>query len=310
MTAGGRVVAATSVSAAICLGIGSLIFVPESIDAAEAVAAPAVHAGPSPKPTFGGKKTREGSQITGWSDDHERLGRPGKTAEPPRRKPASSGKARHRTRDDRDVASTTVDEDFRLNKGLCGHPGGNTPALTRCLPAIEDDPPVQPNLPEVTTSMAVAIRIPRPEDVTWDQVMTEVKAVVFPPLTVKVQPAGRTLVNLDTIVYTDKYKVYSQTVTVLGFPVEVQAAPMSYTWSFGDGTTLTTEKPGSPYPSKEITHKYMKKGPVGLRLTVGYEARYNVSGTGWRYIGTVPITGPTTALQVREAVPVLVEPGR
>ncbi|NEA31893.1 PKD domain-containing protein [Streptomyces sp. SID13031] len=152
-------------------------------------------------------------------------------------------------------------------------------------------------------------QIPRPEDVTWDQVLSEVKDVVFPQLWVKVQPAGRTLVNLDTIVYTNKYKVYSQTVTVLGFPVEVQAAPTSYTWNFGDGTTLTTTTPGSPYPSKEITHKYMKKGAVNLTLTVGYEARYNVAGTGFRYIGMVPITGPATALQVREAVPVLVGGG-
>ncbi|WP_433015463.1 PKD domain-containing protein [Kribbella sp. CA-294648] len=153
-------------------------------------------------------------------------------------------------------------------------------------------------------------QIPRPEDVTWDQVLSEVKNVAFPQLTVKVQPAGRTLVNLDTIVYTDKYKVYSQTVTVLGFPVEVQATPESYTWNFGDGTTLVTRTPGNPYPSKDIIHKYMKKGGVSLTLTVGYEARYNVAGTGWRYVGTVPITGPVTPLQVREAVPVLVEPGR
>ena len=33
--------------------------------------------------------------------------------------------------------------------------------------------------------------------------------------------------------------------------------------------------------------------------------------SNWHYIdGTVPITGPATPLQVREAVPVLVDPGR
>ncbi|MEV8378600.1 PKD domain-containing protein [Kribbella sp. NPDC056861] len=169
----------------------------------------------------------------------------------------------------------------------------------------------QPNLPVATPSMAVAVRIPRPEDVSWDQVLSEVKDVVFPRLGVKVQPTVRTLVNLETIVYTDQSRVSMTTVTLLGFPVVVEATPLSYTWDFGDGVSVTTSTPGRPYPAKDITHKYMKKGGVSLTLTTNYGARFNVAGTGWQYVdGTVPITGPATALQVREAVPVLVEPGR
>jgi hypothetical protein len=135
---------------------------------------------------------------------------------------------------------------------------------------------------------------------------------MFPGLSVKVQPNGRTLVNLDTIVYTDESKVSTTTVTLLGFPVVVEATPISYTWRFGDGSpALTTTTPGEPYPSKEITHKYMKRGSVSLTLTTNYAARFNVADTGWQYVGgTIPITGPATALQVREAVPVLVDPGR
>ncbi|MEU4395120.1 hypothetical protein [Kribbella sp. NPDC023855] len=157
----------------------------------------------------------------------------------------------------------------------------------------------------------MAIRIPRPEDVRWEQVLAESKNVLFPKLRVKVQPVGRTLVNLDTIVYTDQAKLSTATVTLLGFPVVVEATPMSYTWNFGDGASATTTTPGRPYPAKDITHKYMKKGGVGLTLTTHYAARFNVAGTGWQYVdGLVPITGPATPLQVREAVPVLVEPGR
>jgi hypothetical protein len=143
-------------------------------------------------------------------------------------------------------------------------------------------------------------------------VRSETKNVVFPGLSVKVQPNGRTLVNLDTIVYTEDSKVSTTTVTLLGFPVEVEATPISYTWNFGDGSpALTTSTPGKPYPSKEITHKYMKRGAVSLTLTTSYAARFNVAGTGWQYVdGTIPVTGPATPLQVREAVPVLVDPGR
>lgn len=166
-------------------------------------------------------------------------------------------------------------------------------------------------MPGVTPSSVGVVRVPRPEDVGWDQVLSEVKDVAFPRLGVKVQPAGRTLVNLETVVYTDESKVSTATVTLLGFPVVVEATPMSYTWSFGDGVSVTTTTPGRPYPAKDITHKYMKKGGVSLTLTTHYAARFNVAGTGWQYVdGLVPITGPATALQVREAVPVLVEPGR
>ncbi|MFI5712792.1 PKD domain-containing protein [Kribbella sp. NPDC051620] len=141
-------------------------------------------------------------------------------------------------------------------------------------------------------------------------VLSESKDTHFPKLTVKVQPTGRTLINLDTIVYTDPKKTTTFPIQLLGFPVVIQATPISYRWNFGDGNTATTETPGSPYPAKEITHKYMKRGSVSLTVTVNYEAQFNVAGTGWQYAGIVPITGPATGLQVREAVPVLVDPPR
>jgi len=147
--------------------------------------------------------------------------------------------------------------------------------------------------------------------VAWEQVLAESKNVLFPGLSVNVQPTGRTLVNLDTIVYTDESEVSTAQVTLLGFPVDVEATPMSYLWSFGDGTTLTTTTPGKPYPAKEITHKYLKRGSVGLTLTTNYAARFRVTDGAWQYVdGTVPITGPATPLLIREAVPVLVDPHR
>jgi hypothetical protein len=220
--------------------------------------------------------------------------------------PSSASRPRNRV-----PAKKAALQKFRFGISLCGFHGANAPNLTRCLPALDEGLPTEPNQPVVTPGAAVRVRMPRPEDVQWGEVLAESKNVLFPKLHVKVQPAGRTLVNVDTIVYTDESQVYRQTVTVLGFPVDVEAMPMSYTWSFGDGASVTTTTPGRPYPAKDITHKYMKKGGVSLTLTTNYAARFNVAGTGWQFVeGTVPITGPVTALQVREAVPVLVGPGR
>jgi hypothetical protein len=155
----------------------------------------------------------------------------------------------------------------------------------------------------------VQVQLPRPQDVGWNQVLNESKDVLFPRLGVKIQPSGRTLVNAETIVYTDQSKVSTKTVEVLGFPVVVEASPVSYTWDFGDGGRVTTASPGQPYPGKDVTHRYLKRGDVGVFVTTNYAARFNVDGTGWQYVeGTVPIAGPATPLLVREGVPVLVDP--
>ncbi|WBQ04605.1 PKD domain-containing protein [Kribbella sp. CA-293567] len=256
-----------------------------------------------PPPTVGGRTYKWGLSLS--ADRKAQLERERRnTGEIPEHNPLRPRQGRS-TNDKQRIPA----QEIRLHVNICGHAGGNTPALIRCLPAIEDDRPEQPELPSATPSMALAIRIPRPEDVTWAQVLSEVKNVAFPGLGVKVQPVGRTLVNQATIVYTDQSRVSVTTVTLLGFPVVVEATPLSYTWSFGDGTSVTTTTPGRPYPAMDITHKYMKKAAVRLTLTTNYGARFNVAGTGWQYVdGVVPITGPTTTLQVREAVPVLVEP--
>ncbi|WBQ04607.1 PKD domain-containing protein [Kribbella sp. CA-293567] len=271
---------------------------------------PAADPNPSPSPNATAKKRRWGLTVTAAQAKRVQHGKNIKDEE----KKSQAEIKKSSSRRNKTTPKNAPIHPFRLNIGICGHIGGNTSNLTRCLPAIEDDrpdTPEQPNLPEAIPSRAVAVRIPLPQDVEWGQVLAESKNVLFPKLGVKVQPVGRTLVNQDTIVYTDESRVYTQTVTVLGFPVVVEAMPMSYMWSFGDGASKTTTTPGRPYPAMDITHKYLKKGGVGLTLTTSYAARFNVAGTGWQYVeGTVPITGPATALLVREAVPVLVEPVR
>lgn len=271
------------------------------------------HAPVTPKPTppvVIVNPTREGVQEStegiirrhgeGKSSDETSTPGASKTTQP-------TGNQRPEPNQRRDDPPQSIKDDLQLNIGICGlmRPDGTVPGPTRCQPGG-----VGRRVTGRTTPPQV-VR-PRPEDITWEQVRSETKNVVFPGLSVKVQPNGRTLVNLDTIVYTDDSKVSTTTVTLLGFPVEVEATPISYTWNFGDGSpALTTSTPGKPYPSKEITHKYMKRGAVSLTLTTTYAARFNVANTGWQYVdGTIPVTGPATALQVREAIPVLVDPGR
>lgn len=294
--------------------VGSAIFCAGGI-AADAAALPDLkhsvetkptgHSTKPPRPAVKGQRGRDGLRLDAEINETLRL--------------KSSRKLKSNR--DRDNGDTPIDDrrrritkhsftrnEFRLNLGICGRldADGTTPGPTRCQPEI----PVPPR-PTVEATPVPTVQPPRPVDVSWEMVFNESKDVVFPKLGVKVQPAGRTLVNLDTIVYTDDSRVSTHVVTLLGFPVVVEATPTSYTWNFGDGKSITTTSPGKPYPSKEITHKYLKRGSAKLALTTHYSARFNVADTGWQYIdGAVSVTGPVTDLQIREAVPVLVEPPR
>jgi len=66
--------------------------------------------------------------------------------------------------------------------------------------------------------------------------------------------------------------------------VEVRVWPSSYAWSFGDGTGLTTDSLGAPYPQEsDIQHTYEHSslrfpGGFPVQLTVEFAAAYAVDG--------------------------------
>ncbi len=145
-----------------------------------------------------------------------------------------------------------------------------------------------------------------PPRVTPAMVLSELQRVGLPALEVGVQPAGKTLVNLDTIFFTEPVPV-DVDLTILGQAVEVEATPTTYVWSFGDGSSLTTSTPGAAYPSKDVVHRYSHAGvTVRPSVSVVYGARFRVGGGGWQDVdGTVTIPGPQQGLVVAEAAPVL-----
>ena len=142
--------------------------------------------------------------------------------------------------------------------------------------------------------------------VTPGDVLEALRRVGLPELTTKVQPADRTLVNLDTIFWTEPRPVALQ-LTILGQAVDVAATPTQYHWVFGDGVSMTTSSPGAPYPDKTVTHRYQHAHvTVEPHVEVVYGARFRVGGGSWQDInGTVTTVGPPTPLRVAEATPLL-----
>ena len=150
-----------------------------------------------------------------------------------------------------------------------------------------------------------------PPRVTPAMVLSALRRVGLPELTTFVQPDTKTLVNFDTIFYTDPEPVIVD-LTILGQGVEVEASPTSYRWVFGDGTEATTETAGAPFPSKEIVHRYVDADvTVHPHVETVYSARFRVGGGGWQEIGeTVTTVGPAAELRVVEGTPLLSTAGR
>ncbi len=131
--------------------------------------------------------------------------------------------------------------------------------------------------------------------------------MTLPESRLEVQPGdGETLVNFETNFFTEAGP-FTRSLRLLGQRVELRIWPSSYAWRFGDGTVAQTSSPGAAYPDLEVTHAYLREGPVAAAVDTTYGAEFRVDGGAWRDVpGTVTMTGEPVPLQVRTARPTLV----
>lgn len=130
------------------------------------------------------------------------------------------------------------------------------------------------------------------------------------PSEVNVQPPdGWTLVNVDTIAFTDREPRRVST-ELFGIPVEIRAVPSDYSWDFGDGTApLSTTDPGAPYPEHTIAHAYAKQGTATISLTTRWGGQFRLAGEPtWRDVpGEATTVSASGSLEILEARARLVE---
>ena len=120
-------------------------------------------------------------------------------------------------------------------------------------------------------------------------------------------PKGRTLVNFDTNFYTTNTHPTTQTVTLIGQQVTIEATPVQYTWHFGGDGQLSTTDPGAPYPDLRVTHRYTRVGSLQPSVDTTYSGRYRVGNGNWQTIpDTLTVPGSPVDLQVLSATPHLV----
>jgi hypothetical protein len=157
-----------------------------------------------------------------------------------------------------------------------------------------------------------------PEGATWDEEAARARGnfrdrfeVVSPPtppvaITIadvasfapgaranRMEPNGWIVVGLHTNFYSDRGSRIVDG-TLLGLPAAVRFTPVSWTWSYGDGTSLTSATPGSSWASQNLaefeqtatSHVFASPGSFAIDLTVEYRADYQFAGSGW-----VPVLG-------------------
>ncbi|MGY2081974.1 hypothetical protein [Modestobacter sp. SYSU DS0657] len=141
-----------------------------------------------------------------------------------------------------------------------------------------------------------------------DEVFRYFQTLPLPELETRQQPPGNALTNLPVIFYTDSPSTQTFTVDIRGFDVVITATATGYTWHTGDGTTLTTDHPGAPYPDHSITHEY-GSGTYTAHLTTTWGATFSVDGGVQADVpGTTTTDGPPVSFTVLQARPVLTNP--
>ncbi len=145
-----------------------------------------------------------------------------------------------------------------------------------------------------------------PPQVTPGMVAAAFRRIPLPSLRSHSQPADKTLINFDTIFFTDAEPL-TRNITLLGQRVRLEIRPSRFEWVHGDGTTRATSTPGAPYPAKDVVYRYDDAHrTVQHRVVVTWSAEYSLNGGALQPVnGTVTTTGPATPLRIAEASPAL-----
>ena len=92
---------------------------------------------------------------------------------------------------------------------------------------------------------------------------------------------------------------------VNGIAVTLYPRP-TWTWDFGDGSTMTTSIPGSTYPDLAVSHAYARGGRMRVQVTTTWSATFMIDGIGPFRVSSPVIQVATATLPVGQARAVLV----
>lgn len=137
----------------------------------------------------------------------------------------------------------------------------------------------------------------------------EVRSAVLrylPSLTPGAQPNTSTFVGLEVYFRSNQPTVFAPTSLVVAEQsVSLRAHP-TWTWEFGDGTTLSTSNPGDVRPNGQVRHTYTRAGTYVVRVSCLWRGEFDAQGaTGIPVPGLISQTASLN-FHVRDARTLLI----
>ena len=168
---------------------------------------------------------------------------------------------------------------------------GNGPKSTKVVKkvtAVKKVAPKKPVIKRVVLKQPSAVVAKRKPVVKRKKVVAK-KAVaatsiadrltkLLPTGGVAFQPAYEPLVHVPVVFWCDLPKIFTTRFNIVGEVVDVTLRP-SFSWSFGDGSVMSSTDPGAPYPNGSITHAYLKEGTYLVTLLATWGGTWSNQGS-------------------------------
>ena len=123
---------------------------------------------------------------------------------------------------------------------------------------------------------------------------------LLPAGDINFQPGTQSVVNIPTYFWTQTPARFQAVVPILDVIVYVNLYS-TLTWSFGDGSEMTTLLRGGPFPNPSVTHTYKSKGDKQVNLKVTWQGTWSVNGVTSPIVGNLIKQSVSRNLQVVSA---------
>jgi hypothetical protein len=185
-----------------------------------------------------------------------------------------------------------------------GRKGGSSTTVPKSTPQVTKKPtpskaapvkpkPIKPKAvakPPVVKKAIPKKSTPTPQPpVTQSASLTDRLIKSLPTAGIAYQPEYEPLVGVPVYMWTDLPTSFMTQVKIVGEIVDVALRP-SFTWSFGDGTFLSTTDLGAPFPNGKIQHTYSQAGTYVITLVSTWNGTYTHNAQTRAITGTVKTT--------------------
>ena len=139
-----------------------------------------------------------------------------------------------------------------------------------------------------------------------DQAIQDRFEAELPPTSIRFQPATGVLPYLPVVFQSGQPKNLPPIISTIADRIVVLSPVATWEWRFGDGTGLTSDQPGAPYPDFSIAHTYGRDGQFPVELTTTWRASFTIDDLGPFVVSHVVSQQERTVVSVGQGRAVLV----